>query len=349
MSTRFTKTVPVMRTLMLGGLAVAATALVALAPSSRAEEAAEAKPAAEKHAAAKTAKARKPAAPPAQNPAAPGEPGLLPFTPAEVTASPPGAIDITSDETMEWHNDQLAAVARGHVIVTRGEDTLHCDTLVVYYRKANDGSTEMYRMAADGQVVMTSPSQQAFGDHGVYDVDQDVTVLTGDHLHLVTRSDTVYARDTLEYWKQQQLLVARGNAIAINDKGDRIRADVLVGIMEENAAKQLEMTRMDAKGNVLIVTPKDVARGSEGTYNVKTRIAILTGDVKLTQGQNQVNGHRAEVNNATGVSRMLPDETVKGGRVHSVLIPKKSDQPAAPAPAAPPAGGANPPGGGAQP
>ncbi|TWB23947.1 LptA/OstA family protein [Nitrospirillum bahiense] len=337
MSIRFTKTVPVVRTLMLGGLAVAATALVALAPSSRAEEAEGAKPAPEKHAGEKPAKARKPAAPPAQNPAVPGEPGLLPFTPAEVTASPPGAIDITSDETMEWHNDQLAAVARGHVIVTRGEDTLHCDTLVVYYRKANDGSTEMYRMAADGQVVMTSPSQQAYGDHSVYDVDQDVTVLTGDHLHLVTRSDTVYARDTLEYWRQQQLLVARGNAIAINDKGDRIRADVLVGIMEENATKQLEMTRMDAKGNVLIVTPKDIARGTEGTYNVKTRIAILTGDVKLTQGQNQVNGHRAEVNNATGVSRMLPDETVKGGRVHSVLIPKKSDQPAAPA--APPAGG----------
>ncbi|WP_145732847.1 LptA/OstA family protein [Nitrospirillum pindoramense] len=337
-----------MRTLLLGGLAVAACALVTLAPASRAEEpaaqsAAEKPAAAAKKPAAEKATKTKKAAPPAQNPAVAGEPGLLPFTPTEVTAAPPGAIDITSDETMEWHNDQLAAVARGHVVVVRGEDTLHCDTLVVYYRKAQDGSTEMYRMAADGQVVMTSPSQQAYGDHAVYDVDQDVTVMTGDHLHLVTRSDTVYARDTLEYWKQQQLLVARGNAVAINDKGDRIRADVLVGIMEQNAAKQLEMTRMDAKGNVLIVTPKDIARGSDGTYNVKTRIAILTGDVKLTQGQNQVNGHRAEVNNATGVSRMLPDETVKGGRVHSVLVPKRSDQPAAPA------GSTKPPGGGAQP
>nr|WP_281384657.1 LptA/OstA family protein [Nitrospirillum iridis] len=330
-----------MRTLLVGTLAVAATALFAVAPASHAGETTAEKPAAEKPAG--SAKAKK-AAPPAQNPAVAGEPGLLPFTPTEVTAAPPGAIDITSDETMEWHDDQLAAVARGHVVVVRGQDTLHCDTLVVYYRKTKDGSTEMYRMAADGQVVLTSPSQQAFGDHAVYDVDQDVTVMTGDHLHMVTRSDTVYARDTMEYWKQQQLLVARGNAVAINDKGDRIRGDVLVGIMEENAAKQLEMTRMDAKGNVLIVTPKDIARGSEGTYNVKTRIAILTGDVKLTQGQNQVNGHRAEVNNATGVSRMLPDENVKGGRVHSVLVPKKSDQPAAS-----PAPGANNPGGGAQP
>ncbi|MDE1149292.1 MAG: LptA/OstA family protein [Azospirillaceae bacterium] len=277
-----------------------------------------------------------------------GEPGLLPFNPPAVTPSPTGAIDITSDETMEWHDDQLAAVARGHVIVIRGEDTLHCDTLVVYYRKTKDGSTEMYRMAADGQVHMASPSQEAFGDHGVYDVDQDVTVLTGDHLHMVTRADTVYAKDTLEYWKQQQLMVARGNAVAINDKGDRIRADVLVGILEQNAAKQLEMTRMDAKGNVLIVTPKDIARGSEGTYNVKTRIAILTGDVKLTQGQNQVNGHRAEVNNATGVSRMLPDDTVKGGRVHSVLVPKKSNNPPPAAPGTPPTSTPGP-GGGAQP
>lgn len=332
------KTVPAMPLLVVGTLTVAATALFALAPVSRAEEAAAAATTLDKPAKAAT-KAKK--APPAPNPAVAGEPGLIPFTPTEVTAAPPGAIDITSDETMEWHDDQLAAVARGHVVVVRGEDTLHCDTLVVYYRKTKDGSTEMYRMAADGQVVMTSPSQQAYGDHGVYDVDQDVTVLTGDHLHMVTRSDTVYARDTMEYWRQQQLLVARGNAVAINDKGDRIRADVLVGIMEENAAKQLEMTRMDAKGNVLIVTPKDIARGSEGTYNVKTRIAILTGDVKLTQGQNQVNGHRAEVNNATGVSRMLPDENVKGGRVHSVLMPKKSDQPAAPAPTTP-GGGAKP-------
>jgi len=147
-------------------------------------------------------------------------------------------------------------------------------------------------------------------------------VLTGGDLHMVTRTDTIYAKDTLEYWKEQQLVVGRGDAIALNEKGDRLRGDVLVGVLQENAQKQLEMIRVDAKGHVVVVTPKDVGVGDEGTYNVNTRVAILTGDVRLTQGQNQINGHRAEMNFATEVSRMLPDGTT-GSRVHSILVPKQ--------------------------
>lgn len=278
-----------------------------------------------------------PVAPGAAPPAPAGTPAdlanakPLPLQAPEVAGVPPGtqtpptgAIDITSDDPMEWHDDKLAAIARGNVIAIRGDDTLHCDTLIAYFRKTPDGQTEFFRLAADGKVILSSPSSQAFGDHAVYDTDEQVTVLTGGDLHMVTRTDTIYAKDTLEYWKEQQLVVGRGDAIALNEKGDRLRGDVLVGVLEENAQKQLEMTRVDARGHVVVVTPKDVGVGDQGTYNVNTRVAILTGDVRLTQGQNQINGHRAEMNFATQISRMLPDGAT-GSRVHSILVPKQKN------------------------
>lgn len=258
--------------------------------------------------------------------------------PSSAQTPPSGAIDITSDDPMEWHEDQMVAIARGNVLAIRGDDTLRCDTLVAYFRKTPKGDTEFFRMAADGRVILASPSSQAFGDHAVYDTDQHVTVMTGKDLHMVTRSDTIYAKDTLEYWEDQKLVVGRGDAIALNQKGDRLRGDVLVGVLEENTAKQLEMVRVDAKGNVVVVTPKDVGVGEQGTYNVRTRVAILTGNVRLTQGQNQVNGQRAEMNFATQVSRMLPNSgapNASGGRVHSILVPKQKSDPA-------PAGTPNP-------
>ena len=55
-------------------------------------------------------------------------------------------------------------------------------------------------------------------------------------------------------------------------------------------------------------------------YNATTEKAILSGDVRITRGQNQLNGARAEVDFKTGVSRMLADGDK--GRVKGLLTPE---------------------------
>jgi lipopolysaccharide export system protein LptA len=90
---------------------------------------------------------------------------------------------------------------------------------------------------------------------------------------------------------------------------------------------------MDAVGNVVITTPEEVARGERGVYFEDSGIATLTGSVKITRGQNQLNGDAAEVNLRTGISRMLNQPGRASGPVRALLVPEKRDEaPAAPTP-----------------
>lgn len=266
--------------------------------------------------------------------------GALQATPALAQALGGGTggdglpIAVDADQAIEWHQEQKAYVARGNAVAKRGDVTIEGDTLVAYYRDMPSGGTEIFRLAADGKVHIFSPEQNVYGDRAVYDVDKQVAVVTGSDLRLVTPTDVVTARDSLEYWEAQKLAVARGDAVAVRE-ANRVRADVLVGLFAEGADGALEMTRIDAQGNVVITTPTDVARGREGVYNLKTNIATLTGDVRLTRGDNHLNGQTAEVNMNTGVSRLLSTGNRTGERVRGLFVPGQQPGGAQPAPAQP--------------
>lgn len=151
--------------------------------------------------------------------------GLNPF--GNSTGQP---IDVTSDNGIEWQQDKQVYIARGNAVARRGASEIYADVLTAHYRpsknKSAEGGNEVYRLDADGHVVMKGPNQTVFGDQAVWDVDQQIGIVTGNHLKLTTSTDTVTARDSLEWYDQQQVAVARGDAIAI--RGDRrVRADVL--------------------------------------------------------------------------------------------------------------------------
>lgn len=213
-------------------------------------------------------------------------------------------IAVDADNAIEWHQEQKAYVARGNAVATRGDMTVSAPVLVAYYRELDGGGTEIFRLAADGGVRIESPTQEVVGERAVYDIDRKVIVVTGGNLRLTTPRDVVTARDSLEYWEEREVAVARGDAVAVRGQ-NKVRGDVLVGQFDEVRPDVLEMRRMDAQGGVVITTPTDVGRGREGTYDLVTEIATLTGDVRLTRGQNQLNGDAAEVNMRTGVSRMV--------------------------------------------
>lgn len=249
----------------------------------------------------------------------------------------PLAVD--ADQSIEWHQEQKAYVARGNAVATRGDMQVSSDVLIAYYREIPAGGTEIWRLAAEGNVLLSTPTQKVEGDRAVYDIDRRVAVVTGDGLRLTTPTDVVTARDSLEYWEDRRLAVARGDAVAVRNQ-NKVNADLLVGQFEEGATGSLEMRRIDAQGDVVITTPTDVARGERGVYDLSTEVATLTGGVRLSRGKNQLNGDAAEVNMKTGVSRLV--NTGSPGRVRGLFVP--GEQPgtpggAAPAPAAPAPGG----------
>ncbi|CAK0750291.1 lipopolysaccharide export system protein LptA [uncultured Gammaproteobacteria bacterium] len=269
-------------------------------------------------------------------------------------ASTPGGsaqpVEIKADNALEWHEDQKAYVARGNAWAKKGTTTITADLLTAYYRETPGKGTEIYRIVAVGNVHVLGNSQEVFGEHGVYDSDKQVAMVTGDNLRLVTKTDVVTARDSLEYYEATRLAVARGDAIAVRDQ-KRMRADVLIGrfvdapkpadgktgagagagggVVKPAApvaagagvpgaeGGNLEMDRIDGEGHVVVTTATDVALADRLMYSVKANIAILTGNVKITRGDNQINGDAAEMNIATHINRLI---NTTGKPVEALLV-----------------------------
>jgi lipopolysaccharide export system protein LptA len=270
--------------------------------------------------------------------------------PAVQTAPPaPQPIEVTADKSLEWYQDQSIYVARGNAKAVRGELTVMADLLTAHKRetpetskdasgkklpkppadKKSDNSTgDIDRMTAEGHVVILKGSARITGDHAVDDVDKHVIVVTGNNLRYETDKQVVTARDSLEYWDETKIAVARGNAVAV--KGDRhITGDVLTAEFRDQPSGKDQLYKMTAVGNVTVITKNDVTRGDRGVYDAARDIAIITGHVRITRPDGtQLTGDVGESDFASNQSRLLNGGS---GRVRALLPAKSASKTAKPA------------------
>ncbi|BAK85018.1 LptA/OstA family protein [Komagataeibacter medellinensis] len=213
------------------------------------------------------------------------------------------------------------------------------------------GASEVYRLEALGHVHAFTTSDQAWGDHAVYDVDQAILVMTGQHLKMTTPQDILTARDVLEYHSHEHMSVARGNATMTTDDGRQLRADVLVGYdrpkdqrshprrewndTHPNGKKDTPVgtaddrpapgagtiDHVDAFGHIVIRTRTETVTGDRGVYVPDTGIARLVGNVHITRGENQVSGTSAIVNMHTDIATLTDNP---GSRVSGLVIPNQA-------------------------
>jgi lipopolysaccharide export system protein LptA len=229
-------------------------------------------------------------------------------------------VEITADQGIEWQQKAQLYIASGNARAAQGDVAVYADRLTAYYRDAGAGSTSVWRIDADKAVRIETPTQKAYGDKGVYDVENGILVLTGRNIRMVTETDRITARDSLEYWDKKSLAVARGNAVAT--RGDNtLRADVLTAHFDKGRDGKSRVRQIDAFDNVVITTPDEIIRSQRGVYDVETGMATLTGSVKITRGENQLNGEYAEVDLNTGVSRLFGRG--KGG-VQGIIAPERT-------------------------
>jgi lipopolysaccharide export system protein LptA len=268
-----------------------------------------------------------------------------------------GPIAITASDEIEWRQEQREVIARGNAKAVRQNVTVTADRLIAFYRPKNGaaaqpapppqpaqpapsvvtdpdtGGNEIYRVQAEGNVRIFTPTDQIQGDRAVYDMDKAVLVVTGHALKLTTPNDVLTARDDLEYWSQKHMAVARGNAVAVTNDGRRIAADTLVAYTTDapsspsptppqNAADPLtasgKLQKVEAFGNVTVRTVTDTAIGDRAVYVPDTGIARLAGRVRITRGENQLDGSEAEVNMKTGIAQLLPGPSE---RVQGLVLP----------------------------
>lgn len=231
-------------------------------------------------------------------------------------------IEIYADNGIEWQRDNLIVLARGNARAVRGDLQVKADVLRAYYREKPGGGTDIQRLDAEGHVQISTPGETAYGHDAVYNLDDQIVVLHGRKVRLITDQDTITADRQLEYWEAKRMAVARGNALAV--RGDRrLRADVLVAYFRETAKGQSKVHRIEAFDNVHVDTAKEKAVADRGVYNVESGIATLTGSVKIARGPNRLKGCTAEVNLNTGISKLFGCPGAKGGRVRGLIKPVK--------------------------
>jgi lipopolysaccharide export system protein LptA len=268
-----------------------------------------------------------------------------------------GPVEVTARDGFEWRENQQIVIANGDARAVRGDVVVTADKLTAYYRKktppagvtpastapqsqdgTDAGGNEVYRLEAEGHVLISTPTDQAQGDHAVYDIDQAVLVLTGRDLKLTTPSDVLTARDSMEYWSQKHMAVGRGKAVVVTTDGRRLAADTLVGYTSDTnsgpakpalagaqpsapadpLAASGKLERVEAFGNVEARTATDIVRGDRGVYVSATGMARIVGHVRVTHGENQMEGPAADVNMQTGIAHLVADA---GDRVQGLIMP----------------------------
>ena len=270
-----------------------------------------------------------------------------------------GPMEITATEGLEWHQNEQQVVARGDARVVRGNVTITADKMIAYYRKKpssaaapaaapdkpreqraampgmpGGGSNEIYRVEAIGRVHIFTATDNVRGGRAIYDMDQAVMLMTGGGLKLTTPNQTLTARDSLEYWTNRHMAVARGDAVVVTNDGKRLSADTLVAFTKEAGAPRTgtpasgKLQRVEAFGQVTIQTQAETVIGDRAIYVADTGKARLGGNVRITRGQNQLNGSDVEVDMNTGVSRLLAGGT---GRVAGMIVPNDASNKTAPA------------------
>ena len=249
-----------------------------------------------------------------------------------------GTVTVTADRLTAWY---------------RKKGTTEAMQVTPASGLAGDPSSEgneIYRLQAEGHVHIFTATDQAQGDKATYDLDQSVLVMTGRDLKLTTPNDVITAKDDLEYWPQKHMAVARGDAIVVTNDAKRIAADTLVAYTTDNPppadsktvpaptpaanapgkttgdplAASGKLQRVEAFGSVSIRTATDMVTGDRGVYVPDTGKARLGGNVRITRGQNQLNGAEADVNMKTGIATLVSQKAVgseKPGRVHGLVVP----------------------------
>lgn len=262
---------------------------------------------------------------------------------APVKTSSDQPIEITAVKSVEWHRNDKKYIARDNVVIKQGDVTISSDIATADYREGATSSMEIYQLTADGNVTIDNGGNKATGEKAVYDVDKAVATLTGSDLRLTSPDQVVTAKERMEYYPDARQAKAIGNAKVVRAE-DTLSANVITATFRDgnapsnNTAATGNLDRIDAEGNVVIVTPTETLRGNRGVYRAATNTAEITGNVKIERGPNIIEGQRAEVNLTTNISKMFGGENGTG-RVRGVFFPssqpKSGEQAPSPAPSNP--------------
>lgn len=237
-------------------------------------------------------------------------------------------IEISADNGIEWKRDARTYTARGNALAQQGDTSISADTLIAYL----DEQDEIAHWEAIGNVKIQTDQSTSYGDHADYQESSRLLVLTGRNLKVVTEKQTVTARDQIEYWRDKDIVVAKGAVVLVRPADNTtIHSDQATAYFRdkvddpatpEDESGGSELYQVDAQGHVRVDRKEQTGFSDHLAYDPNTEIAVLTGNVVIHSKQNTYSGGRAELDLKNDISRLLP---APGQRVKTVIKPKDNN------------------------
>ena len=204
-------------------------------------------------------------------------------------------LEITADSALEWDQNDKTYTARGNALAKQGTSSVKADTLIAHYTGANNSTSDIHLLEAEGNVILISGDKTAKGDKATYDLTTGEAELIGKRPSVKQGEKSELAADKIRIWT----------------------------ITDASSGKTGSLIKAEAEGHVVITSGTQIATGDKAIYIAETNIAELIGHVQIKQDQNLLEGDKAEVNLTTRISKMTG--TNEKGRVKGVFYTGKKD------------------------
>lgn len=125
--------------------------------------------------------------------------------------------------------------------------------------------------------------------------------------------------DSLEVKQKDNIAIFQNNVL-VTQKDMKLTADRITVFYEdgENGEKSSHISRMDASGKVVLISPTEEIQSSWGIYDLAEKIITLGGNVTLKSDDGVIKGKRLQLNLETGV---IAIEGTGDGRVSGKFTP----------------------------
>lgn len=245
-------------------------------------------------------------------------------THAQLSPSSKNPIEIEADNAIEWLRDKGQYIARGNAIAKQGSFSVKADRLIADYRETAEGKTEIWRFTALDNVVMDTGSYKAYGDSAVHIIGEEKTTLTGKTIKIIGAEGSLEAKEKIIFYGKKNKAIAYGRPKAKQTK-QAVEADVMTAYFKPGGTRTLDLDRIEAEGDVIIVTLEEVLQGEKAVYVIGSKQATLSGNVKIVRGANILRGHEAVLDVIAGTST-LTSKPFEEPKTNQLGIPIENDE-----------------------
>ncbi len=216
---------------------------------------------------------------------------------------------VNAENSLEWNQKEAFYHAIGNAAALQGKQEIKAESLKAFYDPQTVERT-ITRIIADGNASFADESHNGSGKKLDYDAASETYLLNGPGAVISGPDGSGAAEKTIIFKRASQIVeLVKDAKIKLKDGRHLSGQEIIIYLDEAD-----NILRISAAGNVTIIQADgSTATASKADYNRATDSALLTGNVMVKDRETELAGDRAEVDFATGISKMLSDKS--GGRV----------------------------------